>query len=70
MYPPSIFMCQKHGRSDVPIIFPLLPQSIQRKPPERVCHSNERKKIGTGKSKAPADAVGEEVNFLWTCQFR
>ena len=25
---------KKHGRSDLPIIFPLLPQSRQRKPPE------------------------------------
>ena len=55
-------VCSEHfhgakmqGRSDVPIIFLLLPQSKQRKPP-KICLSLEspakRKKIGTGKLKA------------------
>ena len=67
MYAHSIFMVPKQGRSDIPIIFPLLPQSKQKKPPE-ICLPLEppakRKKIGTGKSKPLADAVVEEVDFL------
>ena len=58
---------KKPGRSDVPIIFPLLPQSKQRKPPKISLPLEppaKRKKIGTGKSKALADAVGEEEDFL------
>ena len=31
---------KKQGRSDVPVTFPLVPQSKQRKPPKYVCHSN------------------------------
>ena len=64
---------KKHGRSDIPVIFSLLPQAKQRKPPK--IHvpfdpSAKRKKIGTGESKALADAVGKEVDFVWTCRFQ
>ena len=58
---------KKQGMSDVPVIFPFLPQSKQRKPPKirlPLEPPAKRKKIGTGKSKALADAVGEEVDFL------
>ena len=45
----------------------MLPQFKERKPP-KICLPLEppaqRKKIWTGKSKALADAVGEEVNFF------
>ena len=49
------------------ILFPLLPQSKLRKP--KKIHlplepPAKSKKIGTGKSKALADAVVEEVDFL------
>ena len=58
---------KKQGRSDVPIIFPLLPQSKQRTPPNirlPLEPPAKRKKIGTGKSKALADAGVEEVDFV------
>ena len=57
------------SRSDVPIIFPLLPQSKQRKPQKirlPLEPTAQRKTIGTGKLKALADAVVEEMDFL--CQ--
>ena len=45
---------KKQGRSDITIIFSLLPHSKQRKPP-KIClpleSPTKRKKIGTGKSK-------------------
>ena len=61
----------KQGRSDVPIIFPLFPQSKQRKPP-KICLSFEPlDQSGTRKSKALAGAIGEEVSFfVWTCRFQ
>ena len=57
---------KKHGRSDVPIIFPLLSQSKQRKPPKihlPLEPPARRKKIRIGKSKALVDAVVEEKDF-------
>ena len=77
----QLCVCSQHfhgaknqGRSDVCILFPLLPQSKQRKPP-KMCLPLElpakRNKIGTGESKALADGVVEEVFFfVWTCRFQ
>ena len=62
MYAHSIFMVPKSKP-------PLLPQSKQRKP-QKIClplePPDKRKKIGTGKSKALADAVVEGRFFVWT----
>ena len=71
-------VCSQHfhgaknqGRLDVPNIFPLLPQSIQKKPP-KICLPLEppakRKKNETGKSIALADDVVEEVD-IFVCNF-
>ena len=64
----TAFSCaQKPSRSDVPIIFPLLPQSKQRKPPKiRVPFEPpaQRKKTGTGEPKDTADDAVEEVDFF------
>ena len=66
-----MFTAFSHGakkhRSDLPIIFPLFPQSKERTTPKihlPLKPSSERKKIGTEKSKSRADAIVEEVNFL------
>ena len=57
---------KRQGTSGILNIFPLLPQSKQRKPPKihlPLEPPAKRRKIGTGKSKALADAVGEDVDF-------
>ena len=57
---------RRQGRSDIPIIFPLL-QSKQRS----LQKSAKMKKIETGQSKTLADADVKEVGFfVWICQFQ
>ena len=57
----------RQSRSDVPIIFPLVPQSSKQRKPPKICLPLEppakRKKIRTGASKALVDDV-EEMDFL------
>ena len=63
MYAHSIF---KQGRSDVPIIFPMLLQSKQRNLPKILLPlkpTAKWKKIGTKKIKAIVDTVVEEEDF-------
>ena len=70
----SIFSwCQKARQTRRAYYISIASSVLQRKPPKihlPLEPPAKRKKIGTGKSKALADAVGEEVDFVWTCRFQ
>ena len=67
IYAHSIFMCQKARQIRRPY-YTSIASAVQTEKAQKIRLSLEppakRKKIGTGKSKALADAVGEEVDIL------
>ena len=66
--------CQKARQIRHPY-YTSIASSVQTERAFKIClplepPAKRKKKIGTAKSKALADAVGEEEDFVWTCQFQ